>query len=75
MKPGRSTKIALLLLALFAVSTIMPSCGTTHGYWGVENDYYSDGYHRHHYKKPKPPKHKKHKKHKHHHDHDDDDDD
>lgn len=59
---------ALLLSAFVAGVT---GCGPVHSYWGVHQDYYSDGYdggHHHKHKKPKPPKHHHH----HHHDHDDD---
>lgn len=68
----------LYLLAISAILALLPllsSCGATHAYWGVENDYeYApSGYyhappkhkkvHKKHKPKPKPPKHKKHKKH------------
>lgn len=68
--------VASLIVAL-AMALFLPSCGTTHGYWGVHNDYYyQEGSH---HKPPKYKKYKKYKKHKknkhrHHHDHDDDDD-
>lgn len=69
----------LTLLIVIAFTPALVSCGSLHSYWGVENEYYSDGDGGHRYRKP--PKHKKHKKckkpkhRKHHHDHDDDDDD
>ncbi|MCM1292974.1 MAG: hypothetical protein NC111_06225 [Bacteroides sp.] len=61
--------LASLIVALAALP-VVSSCGTMHSYWGVENDYYSDGYGGHH-KPKKPKKPKKHKKHGHkHHDND-----
>ncbi|MDE6177183.1 MAG: hypothetical protein K2F71_06540 [Paramuribaculum sp.] len=68
--------IIRLVIAIFMAlpaTAALQSCGTTHGYWGLHNDYEicSDGGHHHHHgKKPKwGKKHKKHKKHKHHHHH------
>lgn len=67
----------LMIAALAMLGLLAPaSCGSMHSYWGVENDYYSDGYrpHGHGYHKPpkppKPPKHKHKKHHRHHHDDD-----
>ena len=71
----RKIKITVFgIIAAFMCCMVLPSCGLMHSYWGVENDYYSDGhYHGHYHKPPKPPKHhKKHKKHKKHHHHHDD---
>lgn len=73
----RLPAIVSAIIVAFATAMILPSCGTMHSYWGVENDYYyQDGPH-HHHKPPKYKKYKKPKKHKHHHhhhhDHDHDD--
>lgn len=83
MRRSRFSITLLAILAVFTMSAVLPSCGSNRAYWGVEGDYYNDGYYRP-YGKHKPhkekkhkkyKKHKKHKKHGRHHDHDDDDDD
>ena len=47
----RKIKITVFgIIAAFMCCMVLPSCGSMHSYWGVENDYYSDGhYHGHHH--------------------------
>lgn len=71
MKRSKLTVVLLAVLAIFTVSAVMPSCGSHRAYWGVEGDYYGDGYYhpsgKHKHKKhKKPKKHKKHDRHGHH---------
>lgn len=65
----------LVLSAITALIPLLCSCGTTHAYMGLENDYEyvptgcyhappkHKNVHKKHKPKPKPPKHKNHKKH------------
>ena len=80
MRRSRFSITLLAILAVFTMSAVLPSCGSNRAYWGVEGDYYNDGYYRPYgkhkpHKEKKHKKYKKHKKHGRHHDHDDDDDD
>lgn len=80
MRRSRFSITLLAILAVFTMSAVLPSCGSNRAYWGVEGDYYNDGYYRPYgkhkpHKAKKHKKYKKHKKHGRHHDHDDDDDD
>lgn len=80
MRRSRFSITLLAILAVFTMSAVLPSCGSNRAYWGVEGDYYNDGYYRPYgkhkpHKEKKHKKYKKHKKHERHHDHDDDDDD
>lgn len=76
MRRSRFSITLLAILAVFTMSAVLPSCGSNRAYWGVEGDYYNDGYCKHKpHKEKKHKKYKKHKKHGRHHDHDDDDDD
>lgn len=64
MRRKRLVTWCMAMAILLSGSPLMMSCGSMHSYWGVENEYCSDGHHHH-----KPHKHKKHKKHhRHHHD-------
>lgn len=41
----RKIKITVFgIIAAFMCCMVLPSCGSMHSYWGVENDYYSDGH-------------------------------